>query len=383
MRDIFFLDQTGQLGGAELCLADLASHYRSRCSVLLLDDGPFATLLRRRGVATEVLPLPPALAGLRKKASFSAMAAALPSLPLFLAQIRRRINEHRLVYMNTPKALIQGSLAAIGTRRPTVYHLHDILDASHFSSLNIRALVTAANRSRLVIANSQATASAFTAAGGHAPLRVIPNGFDPAPFDTVTTEQIASLKASLSTPGQTVAAIFGRISPWKGQHLLIAAAARIPHLAVWIVGDPLFTKEDHDYASSLRLRAEAASIADRVHFLGFRHDIPALMHVADIVVNCSVAAEPFGRVIVEGMLASRPVVAPAAGGPAEIILPDVTGLLFSPGDITSLSSAIRHLCTDAALRQTMGRAGRERALAHFSLDAVRRHTDEALVSLLS
>ncbi len=380
MRDILFLDQTGQLGGAELCLADMASLYRSRCSALLLDDGPFASLLRERGVDTEVLPLPPALAGLRKKASLAAMAAALPALPLFLAQLRRRIRSHRLLYMNTPKALIQGTLAAIGTRRPMVYHLHDILDASHFSALNIRALVTAANRSRLVIANSRATAAAFTAAGGRSTLRVIPNGFDPAPFDAVTPDQAASLQASFSAPGHTVAAIFGRIAPWKGQHLLIDAAGRIPHLTVWIVGEPLFTQEDRDYAASLRTRA--ASLADRVHFLGFRRDIPALMRAADIVVNCSVSAEPFGRVIVEGMLASRPVVAPAAGGPAEIIAPDASGLLFAPGDAASLASALRRLSLDPSLREAMGRAGRARAISHFSLDAVRQLTVEALAPFL-
>jgi len=47
---ILFVDQTGKLGGAEFCLADLAIHLRNRCTVFLFEPGPFQELLQRSGV---------------------------------------------------------------------------------------------------------------------------------------------------------------------------------------------------------------------------------------------------------------------------------------------------------------------------------------------
>ena len=66
-------------------------------------------------------------------------------------------------------------------------------------------------------------------------------------------------------------------------------------------------------ALQLRHLVAAYGLADRTHFLGFRDDIPALMRLVSVVVHASISPEPFGRVLVEGMLAGRPVVATRGG----------------------------------------------------------------------
>jgi glycosyltransferase involved in cell wall biosynthesis len=108
-------------------------------------------------------------------------------------------------------------------------------------------------------------------------------------------------------------------------------------------------------------------VAPRIHWLGFREDIPELMAASDIVLHTSVAPEPFGRVIVEAMLARRPVVATLGGGAEEIIQTPETGVLVPPGDAIALADAVLGLLDRPDRRLAMGLAGRARAETMFGL----------------
>jgi glycosyltransferase involved in cell wall biosynthesis len=376
---IVFIDQSGQLGGAELCLSDLAVHRRKTGRVLLFSEGPFADHLRQRGVATDILPLPAPATCITKGASLLNLAAGLPAQLSHTLAVRKHIRRADLVYFNTAKALMYGTAANLLQPRPSVFHLHDILNPRHFSRANIHMLVAAANRARLVIANSRATEEAFAEAGGRTRCEVVPNGFDPAPFDAVTPEQSSALRAELNPDNRPVAALFGRLARWKGQDVLLRAAAKLPDLEIWIVGDALFTADDHAYANELRTLA--APLGRRIRFLGFRSDIPALMTAADIIVHCSTAPEPFGRVLVEAMLARRPVIASRAGGPLEILGDHSVGRLFSPGDPGSLEDALRHLLASPAERKELGQAGRIRAETEYALPVMLTRMDAILDQL--
>ena len=375
---VLFVDQSGQIGGAELCLADLAEHRDA--TVLLFADGPFVQLLKEREISVEVLALSGPASRITKSASPLKLATIIPSLSSHVLALSQRFRKTDVIYLNTAKALIYGAVANILARRPSVFHLHDLLDPLHFSPINIRLLVGAANRMDAVIANSQATADAFHAAGGKAPVHVIYNGFDAATFDQVPHEQIAALREILNPENRPVIAIFGRLTRWKGQHVLLRAAQSLPEVEIWVIGEALFTDDDRAYAEELR--EECAKLNSRVRLLGFRNDIPALMRASDIVVHCSTAPEPFGRVLAEAMFCSKPVVAAAAGGPREIVENGVTGYLTPPGDSVALASAIRPLVESEALRQKLGQAGRTRAEQLFSLSLVREKTDSLLRTFL-
>ena len=120
----------------------------------------------------------------------------------------------------------------------------------------------------------------------------------------------------------------------------------------------------------MREKAKALGIEERVHFLGFRDDVPRLMRLSDVVVHASVAAEPFGRMIVEGMLAKSPVVAGRAGGALEIVEDGVTGLLVPPGDPESLSGVLAGLLQNPSTSQALAEAGYTAARKRFSLAAM-------------
>lgn len=376
---ILFIDQSGQLGGAELCLADLVQG-RADAQVLLFSEGPLVENLRARNISTEVLPLPGASARITKGASIVRLAATVPGLFSHVLALSHRVRKARLIYLNTAKALIHGVAANLIPGKPAVYHLHDLLDPSHFSSINIRLLVEAANRTQTVIANSQATADAFHAAGGITPTHVIPNGFDPETFDVADTETVSTLRRQWNPTDRPVVAIFGRLTRWKGQHILLEAARQLPDTTFWLIGDALFTDDDRAYARELRAQAE--KMGARIQMLGFRDDIPQLMQAADIVAHCSISPEPFGRVLVEAMLSGKPVVAAAAGGPREIVDDGITGYLTPPGDARALRAALQSLVESPTLRHRMGAAGRERAKQQFSLTLIRNKTDLVLQDLI-
>jgi glycosyltransferase involved in cell wall biosynthesis len=107
------------------------------------------------------------------------------------------------------------------------------------------------------------------------------------------------------------------------------------------------------------------------------------MKGADVVVHASSLPEPFGRVVVEGMLAGRPVVATNAGGVAEIITDGVTGLLVPPGHATAMVNAIRGLRDDPARATALAAAGTAHARADFSVAAMVRGVREVLDEVMS
>lgn len=376
---VLFLDQSGQLGGAELSLLDVARHQRDRCRVLLFSDGPFRTRLEAAGVDVRVCAGSESLMRVsRMSRSWPAIRAVPQTLRLAMA-VSREARGFDLVYANTQKAFMVGALAAAMARKPLVWHLRDMLTASHFSPFVRFAAVAVANRLAAgVIANSEATAEAFTQAGGsQAKTKVVYNGVDAAAFDAVDAADAGrQLRASLGLRDAPVVGLFGRFAPWKGQHVMLDALAGHDDLHVVLVGGALFGEEP--YEAQVRQATMDRALDGRVHFLGFRDDVPNLMKAVDIVIHASIAPEPFGRVIVEGMLAEKPVIATAAGGAMEIIRDGETGILVPPDDAPALSQALRRLLEDPAFAQAMGRKAREAAASRFSLDASLAAVDEAI-----
>lgn len=385
---VLFLDHAAAMGGAEWMLLDLARAYGTAShggarAVVLLEDGPFRRHLEAAGVPVEVVSAPAAVLGVRRGGSVFAGLLAAPGVLATAARLARRARRYEVLYANSQKALVVGAVAARLARRPLVWHLHDMLTADHFSGARRRLAIGLANRFTVrVVCNSEATAEAFAAAGGDARLtRVVYNGISPAPFDAVSDEAARALRAGLGLDERPLAGVFSRLAPWKGQHVLLDALDRLPDWQALVVGDALFA-EDRAYAEALRARVAEPALAGRVHFLGFRDDVSALMKVCDAIVHTSVTPEPFGRVIVEGMLARRPVVAADAGGAREIVEDGRTGRLVAPGNAEALGAALRALQADPAAARRMVEVGRTEACRRFSEAAMVEGVGDALSELV-
>jgi glycosyltransferase involved in cell wall biosynthesis len=284
-----------------------------------------------------------------------------------------------LVYANTQKALVVGAIASWITRRPLIYHLHDILSSEHFSATNRRLAIALANRSALVIANSEASRTAFIEAGGHADfVQVVYNGFRP---ELYRNQNADLLREMLDLEGQFVVGQFSRLSPWKGQHVLLEALTHCSKdVTAVFVGDALFGETE--YVKSLHRQVEALGLQHRVRFLGFRSDVVALMSVCDVVAHTSTAAEPFGRVIVEAMLCGKPAIATKAGGAVELVEHGMTGWLVAPGDPVDLAQTIEQIRSTPEESHAIAKAAQSQAEDRFALETINAQIKSLLVKAL-
>ncbi|PSB04243.1 glycosyltransferase family 1 protein [filamentous cyanobacterium CCP2] len=373
---ILFLDQSGKPGGAELCLLDIAKPYRESCLVGMFADGEFRKLLERDRIPVEVLSDAP-IDVQKESGLIQGISQMIRQLPLIL-KVSSYAKNHNLIYTNTQKSLVIGAIASLLSRRPLVYHLHDILSVEHFSRINRWIAVTLANRfASLVIANSESSRTAFIEAGGRVELvSVVYNGFDIEQYRS-PLRSVPQVRQALGVEQKFVVGHFSRLSPWKGQHILIQALTQCSDDVVALfVGDALFGEQD--YAQQLRNQVNELKLGDRVKFLGFQSDIISLMTACDLVAHTSTAPEPFGRVIVEAMLCGTPVVATAAGGAIELVQPAQTGWLTPPNDVPALATVINYCHAHPEQAKPIAQAAQLQARQRFNLEGVNRQIHELL-----
>lgn len=373
---ILFLDQSGKPGGAELCLIDIAKPYKDKALVGLFTDGPFKKLLQQHQIPVEILSNQSIT--IRKQSNLLQAITSVGQLTPLLKKVIQTARNYDIIYANTQKALVIGAIASFITQRPLIYHLHDILSPEHFSKTNLRVAVTLANRfASLVIANSQASKTAFIAAGGRAELtEIVYNGFAPENYQTSKSE-IQQLKQQLGIENKFVVGHFSRLAPWKGQHILIDALAQCPpEVIVILVGDALFGEQD--YVQQLHQQIATMNLEHRIKFLGFRSDIPQLMTACDLVTHTSTSPEPFGRVIVEAMLCGTPVVAAKAGGAVELVEHGNTGFLATPGEPEELAQIINTCVQKPELIATIAKNAQAIARRRFDVTVINQQIAKLL-----
>lgn len=127
----------------------------------------------------------------------------------------------------------------------------------------------------------------------------------------------------------------GRLHANKAFDTALEVLAQLPGAYMWIAGEG---KEDQ----ALKEQAGRLGVSDRVRFLGWRDDTPALMAAADVFL-CSSRHEPLGNIVLEAWAQGVPVVAAAAQGPSQLIADGKTGILCPIDDATALAKAVSRL----------------------------------------
>jgi glycosyltransferase involved in cell wall biosynthesis len=361
---VVFLNGSGVPGGGEIALAQLASGIPDG-KIVLFEHGPVEELFRSKGIAVEVRNISPKLLVNSKESGLPGpgLVVSVLSHALRLAAFLRKFD---VVHCNNQKAWVLGAFASALARRPVVWHLHDILSPDHFSRSKIRLVVALARwRRATVIANSIASAQAFLSAGGRkSQVEVLYNPVDPAPFRSA--KPLVGLRSELGCVDEPLWGLFSRLASWKGQHIAIDALSRLPKGHLILVGAALFGEEP--WEAHLREKVRRMGLEKRVHFLGFRKDIPELLATVDGAIHASTVAEPFGLVILEAQLAGKPVVATAAGGATEIVAPGRNGWLVPPGDAQALAAVLSTWTADPEAAASTGRTAAIDAAAKFDLE---------------
>jgi glycosyltransferase involved in cell wall biosynthesis len=193
-------------------------------------------------------------------------------------------------------------------------------------------------------------------------VRVIPNGVDVEKFHP--RWPVARLREELGlSPGTPTVAIVAALRPEKNHELFLRSAALVrrdvPDARFLVIGDG----PERDRLTRL---AGELSLTQSVYFLGTRGDVAELLSLVDVLVLSSrMEANPVS--LLEAMASEKPVVAPRVGSIPETILDGQNGYLTTPGDAEEFAARIVHLLRNPDCAATLGRAGREQVVAHWSI----------------
>ncbi len=158
--------------------------------------------------------------------------------------------------------------------------------------------------------------------------------------EAVTQERMIKTVKDYNIPeDKPVILLGGRITRWKGQHLLVEALSLMKNQNYYciIAGDE---QGREDYVKELKLKAKKYGIENKVCVFGKVLDMPALMMVSNVVLSTAIEPEAFGRISIEGQALGKIVVASNIGGSVETIRDGETGKLFYSNNAQSLAEAI-------------------------------------------
>jgi glycosyltransferase involved in cell wall biosynthesis len=225
-----------------------------------------------------------------------------------------------------------------------------------YTALNAYWEKIAFDRAKLVVVVSEKVKQEVLAIGiPEHRIRVIANGVDLEEFaPNLVDSPLERLRQrqQLGLPEDVPLALFVgdiRISR-KNLDTILRALVNVPQLHLAIAGAP----DSRNFYPHL---AQTLGVSDRVHFLGFRSDVAALMQSADMFVFPS-RYEPFGLVLLEAMASQLPVITATSTGAADIVTPECGFVLADPNNVQALGSALDRLTGDTVARHKMGKAAR-------------------------
>ncbi len=304
-------------------------------------------LARASGLAVEVIPC-------RRRWDWEAVRA-----------IRAHLREQSVDILHTHgyKADFYGFIAARGTRAALVatshYWTRRTLGLRLFASLDHAVL----KRFDAVGAVSDAIAASLIRSGAKKErIRTIDNGIDLFPFECAAS----TLAKEIGKGDRPIVGAVGRLVSQKGFSQLLHAAKGVvsdfPAVLFVLVGEG-------PERAMLEGLTKDLGLQDNVLLAGRRNDMPGVYASFDAFVLPSLD-EGMPIALLEALAAGKPVVATRVAAVPKIIVPESTGLLVEPGDISSLRAAISRLLADANLRQQLGRQGHAWVKERFSSEAM-------------
>lgn len=366
-RNILFLQSSSDLyGSGKIILQVLRLYKREGFNPVVLLTGPGALepILKAEGFPVYIQNL----GILRRK--YVNPSGILNRLSKNLKAYRFLNDLHskygfELVYSNT-LAVIVGAYWAKRKKIPHEWHIHEILPGPAPLVKFLSGLLDSTTPEPIAV--SQAVADHWQPMLKKAKMEVIHNGI---PYDEFSVDHPFA-KSALGLPeDQVIVGMIARINPWKGQLFFLEMAERLskkhPNLHFALVGDPFPGYEP--ILEEILEKIQKSGLQQRVSYLGFRSEIPAVMQALDIFVLPSILPDPFPTVVLEAMASAKPVVATYPGGSAEMVLEGKTGFLISMGAVAQGVEAIDKLVVNPELRLVFGNAGRERVLSEYSLKA--------------
>jgi glycosyltransferase involved in cell wall biosynthesis len=344
------------LGGERSMLATLPAVTAAGFEILIAapKNGPLADGLLHRGI--------PQLAW----HTLDECGRRLP-LSLLRAELANLVRQTRpdLLHANSlSTARISGPIT-LDSRVRSIGYLRDILrlTARVVEDLNMHSRLLAVSRATRDFHVSQGLSASKCV--------VVNNGVDLAEF--CPRPSTGYLHRELELPANArFTAIIGQLGLRKGTDVALSAAQQIakdfPDIHWLVVGERTSNKDESlKFEESLKSAASRPPLAGRVHFLGTRTDIPALLAECDLLVHAP-RQEPLGRVLLEAAASGLAIVATDVGGTREIFPnEDDAAVLVPADDCCAIADAVTGLMQDDRRRKAIGAAARQRAESTFDI----------------
>jgi glycosyltransferase involved in cell wall biosynthesis len=359
-----------EIGGAQAVVGHLARE--RRCSevnvvVCALRDGPLRASIEQSGAPVYVL---------RK----NSCPRWTDSLHIFrwisiYKALSRLVAKHSVDLIQTHVAgpwdflLLFLRRQKSGTAIVWTFHGPDFLPQKPGSLLGARRFVCrilyrllAARPSAIVAVSDAVREAASEQIGSRGAITTIRNGVDTSLFADGGDRSDIRTDLGIGSESRLVLSV-GRFVEVKCHAMLLKASAMFLKQREDV---HLLLAGNGDLREMLEHEAERTGYSDRIHFLGYRGDVPSLLAAADVFVLSS-QSEGLAIALLEAMAAGKAIVATAAPGTSEVLKNRTTGMLIPPGDPGALAAAILECLSDRNMAEKMGASARLEVLANYDV----------------
>jgi glycosyltransferase involved in cell wall biosynthesis len=360
---VVFVQFSSDINGSAISGLQLANAFRTdgwRTVVIFAHTGPMEDRYRDAGHKSEVIEHKSWLRRSGYKSFLKDVIVEYRNKRKFYPLLKR-VNPD-IIYINTSVSLA-AAVAAKQLRIPLIWHLREMfenvggeLKAPAYLVRFVSPVI--AYLSTTVVANSSAVANSALGSSKSKQAIVVHNGVDDNFFTSEILKEDA--RGQLRLPVQScIIGVPGTLRSVKGHKFFLNAVAKIvhkyPHLVIVISGSG-----NAAYENTLCKQICDLRISERVYFVGALPNLIPFYRACDIVCVPS-RSETFGRVVVEALAMSTPIVATAVGGISEIIENKLDGLLVDYGNEQMLADALDRLLGDEEIRSVLAHNGRKKA----------------------
>jgi glycosyltransferase involved in cell wall biosynthesis len=342
---ILFLDHAPFIGGAQISLFEHVVQLDKSIFDITVGLSPNAIslgLLQKYGevnIETVIVPL-------ERLKQFSPCIFSNFLKSVFFLNKFLRENKINLLFCNTVRTQILGSIASLFTKAKTIWFLQDYTFPQF-----LFIILSCIPQKIIYVSNS---VKKYYTLSNDIKNEVVHIWRDPEKFiRDIDKDNIAAIRKELGITNEFVVGYVGRLVDWKGPQLLVDAMNELinknnfRNIKCVIIGTG--ENQDGNNGEKLKRRVKEFQLNDNVFFLGHRNDVPILMKVMNVFCLTSIRPEPYSSTVIEAMMSKLPVIATDNGGTAEIVKDNRTGLLVKANDFLQLSAAIEELKTNQGL----------------------------------
>ncbi|MCG8099014.1 MAG: glycosyltransferase family 4 protein [Candidatus Thiodiazotropha taylori] len=280
---------------------------------------------------------------------------------------KRLLQENSVDLLHLNNSIIRNNnwiVAALMARVPCITHERGINE--HYPAIS----KFLAKRLKAIISISNSVTERLTDNGvDREQIVTIHNGIDPDDVRLKVSDQDMLQQLKIGDDFNVIGVI-GNIKEWKGQEVAVRAMRKVvdafPKTVCLLIGDT--SKEDAYYQERLKSLITELGLESNIIFTGHVKNVPDYLNVLDIMLHTSIDPEPFGRVLIEAMSLSKPLIASNDGAIPEIVEHEKTGLTFTPGDHDHLADSVIRLLQDRDYAEQIGKAGFDRLMDHFHIN---------------